>query len=685
MKICFAFLTMLFYSFTTYSQDKIRDFKFVGYDGDNPVFAMIKSAGENEIDIAQEEQEVVSDEALMEEEMAADEAVMEEAEASSGLQLILLNESTGKMEILPVPYEITDVLSYADGNLVGISEYGLELVLDDSFTDFDFQEDWSDEGDFREQVLEYAEKFNIVNMTFSPDGTKLHYPVYNRLQIRSYDIKSGTFSDKDFSHIDEYGGSLLAPVETANTLYFLAQLQGTFDLFKMTKGSQELIQFPFYFGRRGSFGLKFHPTKEQLLFLYEDTPFAYDYGLNKYQPLTIPEIPVARADKIGSDFEKIYYSHHHNEWRYGILVEEQLMSKSLNINEVSSTYVLDSAGVEKVIAEEKMKNRSPKEELGALFKKLKQIPQPFSKELKSKVNDIFMDFEQKYASRADEPEVRNILLTTKILRLDTAYVTEDIVEENKHLLIKMVRDENINYDKLIGFQLMGRVATIQPPVHPARVAVLQALVDDYLEENEMTYETLEPSGIQLLLIALKANGKYEEAIKYNQILLDHTPDHSLIAKQKIRIEMIQLQLSAGQYRDALATIAHYKDGLEKDDGSYREKQIKADIYQAHAYAGMKDFDKAIETLDAQQNMFKEKEDEIFGSNTKSWVRFSLRYAYADIHFQKGTKEKEAHLKELLEFVSESKDDFLYGSMYADTLDLLDEIGQPDKAALLPQP
>ncbi len=677
--LCTIFLVLLLFNITrAWCQKEVTELRFVGYQDRDPVFLLKKGNTEEEMTENAEAVEEVSE-------------VMEEAEAvsevsSSSVSLLRLS-STGETEQLPTVEGLEDVLCYANKKLVGISEYGVEVVVDGAFIDLQFQEDHFDDSDFRSDLLEMAERFNIINLAFSPDGEQLHYPVYNRLKIRSHNFATASFSEIDFSEIDDYGGSILMPAETADYVYFLARLKGPYELFQMNKSTEKLRKAPFTLGRRGGFGLKHHPFKDQVLFIYDDVPLAYSFNLGKFQKLEIPENLVARQDQIASDFEKIFYAHDQKAWMYATLDNEQLVAKPLEISDEDASFNLEWSEVEELLEQERMKNLSPVEELTMSLKRLAKLPRPLPSEVKAEINDMLIQFDEKYSAQATEPEVQNALVTSRIVRLDTSLVTEDIVASSKEHLIDVVKREQLDYNPMLGLQLIGRVATVQPPVHPARVAVLETLVNDHLDENDISSaEALDASGLGLLLLALKANGEYEEAIKYTQQMLGYIEQHNMAyGKLEAYESLIYLQISASQYQKALESIDTYQAELNPSFGNYLEKHIEAEIKKAHAYAGMKNFDQAFEILDAQSRRIKESEEEIFGSETKLWLGFSLRYAYTEIHFKKGSKQKDEQLTNLLDYVSDNTASFQYQRMYAETIKLLDEIDEADKGKELPTP
>ncbi len=654
MKMILIFSVFSLHNYFLYAQGDINNLKFVGYKASDPVFWLNAGDVENE--------------------------------SSSNFDLVRLIESKGKLEILPISEGVKEVLSYSNDKFVCISEYDrLEIVVDDDFIDIQFQEDYFDETDFRIKVFEFAERLNMSSITFSPNSEKLTYPVYSRLKMRSYIFRTGLFENKDFTDINEYGGALLMPTEMERHIYFLASRRGSYEVCQFNKQSMEFKKAPFTFRSKGDFGFKYHPLKEEMLFVYRNMPFAYSFNQNKFKKLDFPKRLITTDTKLASCFERIYYSYKLGDWRYIVHEKDELIAYSLKISGIS--FDLDWSEVEELIEEERLKNLSPKEELREMLKKFAKASRPLSNDQKKQVNESLLKFDKKYYSKLSDSEVKNALITSRVVRLDTALVMEDVVESNKLILVEMIQKNELNFNALLGLQLLGRVSTIQPPVHPARVMVLRELVDDYLSENDLSsYEALEASGLGLLILALKANGHYEEAIKYNQKYLGYIEKHNVSSRKLEVLEgLIYVQIMARHYQDALTSITTYKAALNENSRSYLEKLMKVEINTAHAYAGMDNFNEAFEIIKTQDLLLKESENDIFGEETKKWLRFSLLYAYVEIHFEKKSAERYEHLIQLLTYVSESAASFQYKKMYAETVSLLNKLGESDKVDRLSPP
>ena len=110
-----------------------------------------------------------------------------------------------------------------------------------------------------------------------------------------------------------------------------------------------------------------------------------------------------------------------------------------------------------------------------------------------------------------------------------------------------------------------------------------------------------------------------------------------------------------------------------------------DILSAHAYAGMKDFKKAITVLGEQNTKLTSRWNDIFGEEGKKWLKFSLLYAYAEIYFDKGDDQQQKWLSQLLQYTQENESSFQYPSMYANVKSLLAKIGEPGKIDQLTTP
>ena len=147
-----------------------------------------------------------------------------------------------------------------------------------------------------------------------------------------------------------------------------------------------------------------------------------------------------------------------------------------------------------------------------------------------------------------------------------------------------------------------------------------------------------------------------------------------------------LQLTAVLYDEVLKTIGQFKkDYLNKEASDYVEKNVETEILRAHALAGKKQFKDAFRILDQQRSILTNQSEEIFGSNTRLWLKFSLLYAYAEISFEKNTKSGQENLDALIAFVSEHQSNIQYSSMYAETRKLLIKTNNQKQLDDLPKP
>lgn len=486
---------------------------------------------------------------IEEQEAVYNEVVMEEA-SSSRIVLMMLDEVTGNTK--PIPQQnlngemIGDIWTYADGKWVGLNEYESILVVDNGkLLDFQFQEDYFDESDFRSQLFDYVERMNIIGVSFSPDGKQLNYPSSSKQKIRSYNFSTGNFSDQEVPKVDpEYGTSVAMPIEAKDHFYFLYLLRGPAELYRLEKESNELKKAPFTFGGRGAFGLKHHPAKDQVIFIYDDITFAYHFESDKFQQFTLPHSSGTKGEELETEFNKIFYSYKEKEWRYAVYDNDQLTSKSIGLNDGDDSFTLGWTEVQSVIEKEKLKNQSPSEELTLMLKKLLQIPQPLSDPFKEEIGKAFVEFEQKYASRASEPEVQNALISSKIAQLDTALVTEEVVSNSKNMLIDWVKKGQLDFDMRLGARIIRDFATNQPPIHPARVEVLEELVLDHLEHNTMdSYQKLMSSGVNLLILAYTANEDYDQAINYSKRMTEIMEEYKMDVEQKPTYDQIKQQIA----------------------------------------------------------------------------------------------------------------------------------------------
>ena len=664
-----------------YAQE--AELRFVGYDNQNPVFSI---SYPNENENFDQDSNSLSSEVATEKVTNNLDGIVAEA-PSKKLKLVVLSEHNGETNIISADTDVDKVLTYLNGTYIAVSKYGeLGMVAEELFRELKFQEDTFDDSDFKEQVIEKYDSQNILNIFFASNGKKLIYPEFSRLNLRIYDLNKNEYSEVDLSKVDAFGGSILMPFESSEHIYFLFTGRGPYELFQLNKESQNLKEAPFTLGRRGDFGLKYHPEKEQLLFIYEDIPFAYHFGLNKFQKINFPANLELEKSEMGKHFQRIFYSKTENDWHYAILGDKKINPVSLNIDESESAFDLNWQDIENLVEQERLKNKSPSEELMMSLKKVVKITKPISAEFKDEIEKLLVAFDQKYEAQSSNPEVKKALITSQIVRLDTSLVSERAVSKSKTALIEMVKRDELNMNPMSGLQIMGRISTVQPPVHPAKVQVLQALVEDFISENTIdSNEKLDASGLGLLLIALKANEQYDKAIKYMNKQLKFINANDLYGKKEALESLIYLQLRADKFNDALNSIEVYRANLKNDSSDYLKNQIQSDIQKAYAYSGLKDYKRALNLLnDANESYFKSK-GAIFGSETKIWLEYSLLSAFVELYHKTKLKSEKDYLNELLSFINENNVSIQYKSMYAGMIKLLKRIDEENRIQDLAEP
>ncbi|MGB3183482.1 MAG: hypothetical protein WBB45_18985 [Cyclobacteriaceae bacterium] len=327
--------------------------------------------------------------------------------------------------------------------------------------------------------------------------------------------------------------------------------------------------------------------------------------------------------------------------------------------------------------------------LRPIMKEADQLPKPLSKDQKREIADKLEAFDKQYATdeAAADARTQMALQMAKVVRLDTAIVPDKVVKATEKALIKMIENDELNYSAMLGVQVLGTVASQQPPVHPSRVRVLEMLVKDHLEGLEITSaQELDGSGIPLLVMVYSANKNYDKALEYNTLMIRHLDEMDAQGGYDDPYrQRVYLQIESGQFQEALKTIETYKSGHMNDEmgGGSLDDQIKLNIYEAHAHSGLGQYDEANRILQQQQATYEQRKEEIFGSGTKDWLEFSLMYADAEINHQAGRSDKAEKLNDLLEFVKGKADTIQYRSMYAQTEQLLAKLGESIKIKELP--
>lgn len=650
MKRYLLFIVLFSSMLVTNAQNKKQRLKFVGYENGDPVFV-------RNLRLENDEQ----------------------------LQFFKYSESTeNTVELFSTP-EYRNVLSYADGKFIGVSTYD-ELLLGDenSFQEVRFQEGLSDNDDFLERTVRFSDDFSVANIRFGLSNENLYYPVFNKLKIKENNLSSGESGVSDFTDISDFG-YLFAPFKSKTGWFFLASINGPYSLYQIENESGKFNKAPFQLGGRGGFGIKYHPDGHQVLCIYRGLPVAYRFDLNKFQQIRIAERAFDEKSGFQDFFTSIYFSKKNNNWGYATWADGKIRVMSLNVQASDAAYSLDFEGVKSKAQEEKDKRR---DELEVLFDQLKKTPKPFDLETKKQINASIEAYEAKNLGKADtDPKMLDKIISARILRLDTAVVPAEAVAKSEKKLIELVATEKLNYKPFLGMRLMGSLKTNQPPVHPARVRVIEALVLDYLDENTITnYQELSASGIDFLNLAYKANKNTVQALKYNSLTLEYLNKFGTPVQLQLILEArIGLLIKAKKYEDAISVIEKYKnDHLDESSSDFVEKDMELEMQRAYALAGMNRFKEAEALLNTQQGRLSDYLKET-NSTSISWTEFNLLYAFTEIYFDKKPKEGNKRLESLMEFIRKNTSDYLYGKMYRKLEGLLDKMNKTDQLNSLPQP
>jgi len=259
-------------------------------------------------------------------------------------QLIQIDETTNKVEILKAIPDYRAVFDYQDGSLIAAnSQKKIILETDGKSKEFIIDEDPQIQKNFESGMSMSIGFMGISSLRFSKDGQSIYIPPQNG-PFKKYDVVSGKISETNIS-----GLGPIYPVEAGNYFYFLNNKStgNGFELNQVDLSSQSQKMIPIDIAG-GKVGLLFHPDGESLLFVRSGNPYAYHVELNKYQKLIIPEIPVSRRSEFFSDFEKIYFSKAKSEWRYATIEGGNLVTKSLGISLSENAFSLSSEDINKI-------------------------------------------------------------------------------------------------------------------------------------------------------------------------------------------------------------------------------------------------------------------------------------------------------------------------------------------------
>jgi len=651
------------------AQEAKKSIKFVGYNSNNPVFVISdNSSNADEIILTIDDEPV---------EEAYAEAVVESDDTNSSLRLIEVGEKTEKIVTETNLNYYSDILKYANGTFLAFNEYeSLVLVKGEMEMELSLGMDFSETGDFRDNLFEFYDRFGIVNLDFSKDGQSVLYaPAYGS-EIRKYDLDTESLAINSLNDLSD-GSNIYALQKVKDHYLFLSSNRSPWKLHQYHEPSKKLLTTPFTFGR-GDFALVPNATGSATLLIYRDRPFAYHFNKDKFQSFELPVMESNSQSDLAVGFQQLYYSKTQNKWRYVDLKAGAPILNDLSIKDREKNYTMTLEEVENLIKEKKRLENPQMAFRYFMNTKFSDKQPPYSAKTKKEIEKALDEFDRAYTSKVSDQKKRSkIKLMLYSYSLDTANVSLSKVESSSNQLIKMIKDDQLEASPILAAQLVGRISSTNPQkIHPARVKVLKALVDDYWEETDIqTYDQLQASGSGLLTYAYKANENYDMALFYFSQELDAIKKKNMnVAFRDLEKQQIDLLIKAHKYDEALEAITSFEKTYVGEEGFDLEKKIEINIQRARVLAGQKQYTEALQLLEAQKSFFEANKEKLTFPSSELGISFNIAYYMTQFSYTAKLEDRTEKLDELVTSLKAMESDFLYRNKYYAAAELLDEIG-----------
>ncbi|MGB3468591.1 MAG: hypothetical protein WBA74_25125, partial [Cyclobacteriaceae bacterium] len=414
------------------AQEDSYSVKFVGYDGFKPVFLW---------------------------------------QQDGNYSLYYWDEKRGEATVGEENIEFSDILSYDRGQYVGVTEYGEILLAENgSYREIRFQEDLSEEGDFRDRLLQMNSRMGVPGVAVLQSNSSVIYPRLSGFQLIRQSTENGEKTEADIPELAIERGSIIGLYDTERAYYLMVSVNGPYELYQIEKQNQSVKKAPFTLGRTGGFGLAFHPSANEVLLIYRKVPVAYNFDTNKFQKIEPVDNFLVSPKSLQTDFNRIFYSKTGNSWKFMSVQDGKMQSRPLKVGAGAENYTLTLEDVEELVNEHAEKNMSVSERFKKLMQTFKQLPKPYTDETKRSIEEALQEFEDKYADQVDgDPMAGRAMNSIRIIRLDTSMVTLSGVKENEKRLLEMINKDQMNYQPLLAMQLLGSISTTPKPVHPSRI------------------------------------------------------------------------------------------------------------------------------------------------------------------------------------------------------------------------
>ena len=322
-------------------------------------------------------------------------------------------------------------------------------------------------------------------------------------------------------------------------------------------------------------------------------------------------------------------------------------------------------------------------DLKAIIDIVKKAEKPYTSSTKEALNQALEKFDADWMEKSDDEKVLKAIVDTYIFRLDTSLFSEETASKSAEKLVRFVENAQLNGSAMLLMRVVGRFATNQPPVHSARVKVIEALSSDYLEERPpKTFDELSNSGYGLLPFIYKANGQLDKALGvYKDYLQIIEENEMYVSKANLYMDLIRMEMDAKRYRDAQQSIASYRQRFLMD--SYSSSSLDLAILEASTFTKQGNREQAIVVLSQEQERLEGYGDQL-GEEMIS-LQFELLSESIRYSVSENLGVEEPYLDRLIAHVKSNQSFWKYGQLYFRTEDLLKELGAIERLSELQKP
>jgi len=580
------------------------------------------------------------------------------------------------------------IISFTDGNFVTVYDYsdiaavtkGDMHILDIDNDELDL--DWSAWGDLKSRMRDEIYETGNSHVAISSAGDAVYFASSQKLIIYKYEIPSGKLTVHNYyqdgaDEEESIWGYVRLPKYTDKGIYFIGIPDNTNEpKLYLQKTDGEHTIFPVSF--RNSTKFQVNPEGTQMLYVKNDYGWIYHTGKDKYKYAS--GVDEAMLD---DNFNQIYFSTHHNEWRLAMLDGDALTSIPIAKGE---SFDLNETDLDAKIEELKLADATPSERLNLLLKQeLKNKKQPLDKTAKLEFESFLQDFEAAYEGQENNPEVQAAINQILLLQLSDELVTASASEEAVSRILTRIENGQFKLgDRMLFLRIIGKMQTVMPQINPNRVQVATILLEKAAKSGAYdTYEKMNNSGLAtgfgITILALEANNNYKKALELNGLFLKLTEniEEMRYFRTPYQLSRIQYLVENRQYQEANALVKQLEE-----QGSVQNK-VQFDIYKAGALTGLNKTDQAGKLLESASQSI-----EAGDLRASSPLEPQMSYLIAQIRLNdqmKGKKAAKDAAQELINFTTAKANEDYYSRLYERTSNILAEVELSKMIEEMPKP